>query len=166
MTHHEQHFLTVLTPYKALISRLNLTSHTILEFGIGHGEITQFILDQTPKRVIGYELDPHLVEITHPNLLIKGGDFTKRSFDFLHSGGPYGIISNPPYSTLPFIKKHIIDRYHINDVILMISPKYRDLFPDYFHLLTFDGTAFNPPSASSHHVYGWGFNLAQEGKLS
>lgn len=166
MTQHEQHFLTSLIPYKQLLSSLNLTDFTILEFGIGHGEITQLILEQNPKKVIGYEIDAHLVQISNPLLEVSIGDFTQMNFDFLHFGGPYAIISNPPYSTLPFIKEQLIDRYNILDVILMMSPKYQNLFPNYNPLLIFDGTAFTPPSHAQHYVYGTGFNLSPKGNLS
>jgi 16S rRNA A1518/A1519 N6-dimethyltransferase RsmA/KsgA/DIM1 with predicted DNA glycosylase/AP lyase activity len=165
MTQNEQHFLTNLTPYRNLLSSLNLSSFTILEFGIGHGEITQLILDQNPKKVIGFEIDPLLPQITHPLLEIHGGDFTECNFEFLRHGGPYGIISNPPYSTLPFIKEHIMDRYNIHDFILMMSDKYLELFPDTIPLLTFPGSAFTPPTSVPHRVYGKGFNLSQEGTL-
>lgn len=132
-----------------------------MEFGVGNGEITQLILNQSPKHVIGYEIDSQLNRPFHPHLTIQFNDFTKVNFDFLRQGGPYGIICNPPYSTILFIKEQIIDQYKIEDVIMMIPPKYQSLFPDYQPLLVFDGAAFTPTSKNNHIVVGRGFNLDQ-----
>lgn len=151
MTTNEQHFLVNLEPYRQLLSTLDLSDFTVLEFGVGNGELTNLILERNPKKVIGYEIDPTLNFPTHPNFELRLSDFTNESFEFIKNE-KVAIISNPPYSTIPFIKDQIIDRYQLNHVVMMLPSKLKSLFPNSKEAIIFQGDDFRPVSKGTHHV--------------
>ncbi len=77
-------------------------------------------------------------------------DILTADLSFLMSG-EYYLISNPPYCILPEIKERIINQYSFKGIIMMVSEKYRPLFPDLENALTFSATDFDPPTKPINH---------------
>lgn len=158
----EQHMLRNIKPYAKLLGNLDLTQATVIEFGAGDGALTQEILKQTPKKLIAYEIDSTLVaklkKLTSSALDVKITDFTKEDFSYLKQEGRYVIISNPPYSAIPFLQENVIKKYGIHDVIMMTSQKKKqEHFDGYELAFTHKGDDFSPPASGEHFVMKKGF---------
>lgn len=145
----EQHFLKNINKYKNLLNHNFLEVENVLEFGIGNGEITNLLLEYGYK-VFGYEIDSGLSFPTHSNLHLKICDFLKEDFSFVEDMFKIGVISNPPYSCLPFLKS-LVKKYHL-PFILMVSSKYLDLFDNVMVIGSFSGADFEPASSGKHFL--------------
>lgn len=158
----QAHMLQNVTAYQELLKRFNLTDFSVIEFGAGDGVLTKIILEAAPKELIAYEIEPELADalqkkLPDPRLKLKIMDFTKEDFSFL-SEGKWCIISNPPYSTIPFLNE-LIKKYQIEDVIMMTSPKKQAMFfSDYTEEFTLEGSDFEPPATGIHSVVRKGFS--------
>lgn len=159
----EEHMLANTIAYSALLNQTDLSGMTVVEFGAGNGVLTELILSRNPERVIAYELNQYLAKqlserCRHdPRLQIEIGDFTLANFDYLNKT-KCSIISNPPYSTIPFLHESIISRFNIQDVIMMTSPKKQALyFKEYEAKLVLQGDDFSPPATGEHIVVQKGF---------
>ena len=148
----DQHFLKLTKPYEDLLKSIPLKDQNIMEIGVGTGALTQLIHACNPRLINGFEIDTSLVPPPIPSLDLIYDDILTTNLDFLESGEFY-LISNPPYCILPQIKERIIDRYPFKGIIMMVSQKYRPLFPDMTIALTFDHTDFIPETKpTQHHV--------------
>jgi len=148
----EQHFLHCLEEYKALLKDLDLRGLTVIEVGVATGQLTQLILNTSkpPVKVIGYEIDAQIVNFQDNRLDLRIKDFQKEDFTYLDRG-KYAFIANPPYALLPMIKR-LLDKYKFQEIILMISPKYLNLFPDFQICFELSGECFTPRSKGRHLV--------------
>lgn len=147
----EQHMLRDTSAHATLLARLDLKGRTIVEFGAGTGVLTKLILDAGVGRVDAYEIEPDLCRLSHPNLLL----LEKDAREAIHTWGS-GVISNPPYDLLEFIRSWV-EKYGVADVILLIPEKARDLYLDYVVEATLPGTAFEPVSKGNHLLIRKGF---------
>ncbi|MDX1901385.1 MAG: rRNA adenine N-6-methyltransferase family protein [Gammaproteobacteria bacterium] len=160
---HEEHMLSDIRLYNKLLSNLDLTNVTVLEFGAGDGVLTEIILDQNPKKIIAYEFSEILADklkmrLDSPLLDLRVADFTKEDFSYLEEG-QYVVISNPPYSTIQFLQEKVIQPYRINDVIMMTSStKKQKYFSDYEVAFSLEEKDFSPPARGNHFVMQKGFN--------
>ena len=153
------HMLKNTTQYSELLKsirydRLKLT--TILELGVGTGILTQLILKHTPYNVKGIEIEPHaLLKTEQVELMIC--DMKTVNYSFLNDS-VYGIISNPPYCCLEFIRK-LIDKYNVKNVILMVPDSKLVLFPEFDIMFILNHRDFDPPASidSQHFVIKKGF---------
>lgn len=150
----EDHFLTYPLISELILFPINLTSHNILEIGVGHGELTKEIINKQPKSVVGFEIVKGRCKISHPLFSLIEDDITKVD---LEPYADYALICNPLYSLLPWIGENFIDKYKIKHSIIMVSPKYVGLFPQHTPIITIDGSAFTPPSKGKHIVIVHGF---------
>ncbi len=153
----QQHFLTNFDSYRTLFSTCEIKGKTILEIGVGTGSLSKLILDESPEKLVGYEIDPTLkIEIDNPNFELILKDFTKMEetdqFDCFD-----GLISAPPYDLLEYIK-NFISLHHIENVILMVPTKKLSLFTEYKTAFTLQGSDFEPAAKGLHHVIVKGFN--------
>jgi hypothetical protein len=149
-----QYFTTNPTKVRAVLSRLDLSRHIVIELGVGTGIITREVLRRDPIGVIGYEIEPELVTIEDERLAMVAGDFTRSDLRVLGRlrGGdhPLAVIANPPYKELPFIKREIIDKHDIKDVLLMIPARRLKDFPareGYRVVAELSREDFSPPAA-------------------
>lgn len=121
-----QHFLTDENIARKIVGSLNIKrDDLILEIGPGSGVLTKFFLSKA-KRVIGVELDPHLVEILrrkYENLEIIQGDFLKLNLgDLIQEGHKLRVVGNIPYYiTSPVIFKVIENRQLVRDLTIMVQ---------------------------------------------
>jgi 16S rRNA A1518/A1519 N6-dimethyltransferase RsmA/KsgA/DIM1 with predicted DNA glycosylase/AP lyase activity len=146
---HQQHFLTRIDGYRTLLSTLPLQGRRVIEFGVGNGELTDLILEQQPAEVIGYELDGALRTPSHPALTVHHADFTAADLSWMVPGDV--VISNPPYSALDFILRHI-EEVGITDVVLMLPEARRGALRGGVEALVLAGDSFSPPSRGEHIV--------------
>ena len=121
-----QHFLTDENIARKIVGSLNIKrDDVILEIGPGSGVLTKFFLPEA-KRVIGVELDPHLVEILrrkYENLEIIQGDFLKLNLrDLIQEGHKLRVVGNIPYYiTSPVIFKVMENRELVQDLTIMVQ---------------------------------------------
>lgn len=160
--HNEEHMLVNTKAYKELLERYDLSKSIVIEFGAGDGALTELIFSAQPKKVIAYELNKVLAEKLKKRfnnnalLEIRVADFTKEDFSYLKNNS-YVIISNPPYSTIPFLFK-VINAFKIENVILMCSPRKKEqYFQDYQLEFILDGEGFTPQARGEHLVIRKGF---------
>ncbi len=146
----DQHFLKNAKSYQNLLLSKGLGSQKIIEIGVGQGELTTLIHACNPTLIKGYEIDKSLRPATLDKLELIYQDILTADLSFLTSGDYY-LISNPPYCLLPEIKERIIDRYPFKGIIMMVSEKYRPLFPDLEIALTFTPENFDPPTKPTNH---------------
>jgi len=140
--------------FAAVLSEISLKNHQVVEFGVGTGIITKLTLAQDPLSITGYELDEEAMAWEDPKLQLKFMDFKKENFEYLQIG-KYAVIANPPYSEIPFIKHEIIDRYAIEDVLMVIPSRFKPLFPDFevvTELSPEDFAPFAPLTTSNAHL--------------
>lgn len=156
MTTGEIHLLRELAPHRRALASLGLAGRHILEVGAGAGDLTALILEQRPARVVAYEIVPGLCALRDPRLDLREQDITAADLSFLRQQR-FALIANPPYSLLPWLRERVIERYQIDDVLLMTSPKKAAQFPGYELLFTLDGGAFEPPAEGQHQVIRRGF---------
>jgi 16S rRNA A1518/A1519 N6-dimethyltransferase RsmA/KsgA/DIM1 with predicted DNA glycosylase/AP lyase activity len=151
----EQHMLDNTRGYLELLRDCHIENSQVLELGCGTGVLTQLILDMRPAKVVGYEIHAGLCKVVHPTFELREIDLFTADLGFL-SQGNWKIISNPPYNALPLLRE-IIDRYAIQDAVIMTSRKKSALFPDFEVALILDGADFSPPSTGEHLVLRKGF---------
>ncbi len=148
----EQHFLRQTDGFDALLSQCQLVGRSVLEIGVGEGDLTQVIL-RHGGQVKGYELDTslgrHLSDIVY-------ADITKVPLGFLSKD--WACISAPPYSLLPWILD-LLDRYEMHDAILMTSAKKQPLLEarGFKTVFALTGEDFYPPAEGLHYVMQRGF---------
>jgi hypothetical protein len=154
----ELHVLRDVGPHRAWLSGTDLTGRGVVEFGVGTGVLTRLILERSPARVVGYEIDPHLCRLDDPRFELRLGDLRAMDYAFL-TDPAWCVIANPPYECLELLIG-VLDRYAVTDVLLMVSPKRLHLCPGYAEAFRLPGGAFDPPSAGEHPVMRRGFDGA------
>lgn len=149
----EQHFITNLTPHRALLARLSLGRRNVLEVGAGHGELTGVIAEHAAS-VAAYEIDADLRPLPGAEGLIRFADATTQDLSFL--GPSWLLISNPPYALLPWCLELIVSR-GICGAVLMTSERKAPLLRDFGfrHEFTLSGADFAPAARGNHHVMSW-----------
>lgn len=145
---HQQHFLTTFAAYQALVNTLPLAGRTVLDIGMGHGEVTRLLLAAGAEHVIGFEIDPSLPDVADPRVEVIIGDIRQQE--------DAAVVSNPPYDLLPYLLD-LFERKRIEDVVLMTPPsKVPAGFTTVFELGVH---AFDPPATGRHLVIKKGFGL-------
>lgn len=153
-------------PFKQILKQMDLTLFTILEFGVGNGELTNLILERNPRIVLGYAFNANgscngdsseeCNETLHHNkLVLSYKDFREESFRWLKNG-KCGVICIPPPETVEDVKE-IIEENRIENAILTIPKSKKQLFPDFEVAAELKGTDFNPARESSQLVLKKGF---------
>lgn len=166
----EEHMLSNTKLYSRLLANLNLENITVVEFGAGDGVLTEIILKQNPRKLIAYELSESLAiklknKLHSPALDLRIADFTKVDFSYLNQGN-HVIISNPPYSTIPFLQEQIINVYKIPDIIMMTSLKKKQkYFSDYQLAFRLGPNDFTPPADGEHLVVQKGFTRLMKAQM-
>jgi len=154
---HQQHFLRDTTAYAELLGRLPLAGRTVIDLGMGHGEMTRLVLAAGAEKVVGVEIDPRLPNVDDPRVEVIIGDFTRMAVE---RQLPYGaaVVSNPPYDLLPEVFG-LIRRRQASGIVLMVPERY-GVFPGYKAAFSLGGDAFVPESKGQHLVLvrGWGSN--------
>lgn len=150
----EQHFLISQNSYAKFLLSMPLQHQDILEIGVGNGELTNLILKCDPLSIKGYEIDSNLTPPNSSKLELVYQDITKTDFSFLNQK-PYWLISNPPYSLIPYIKTEVIDTYQLKGFIMMVPEKHIRLFPNAQLALSFVHTDFTPPTKPIRHHVIW-----------
>lgn len=149
----QQHFLHETEAYRRLLGSLSLIGREVFEIGVGHGELTQILLDAGVGHVYGVEIDPLLASPLwlDERVSIDLADFRA----YTPPVTPTALVSNPPYDLLEEVLA-FIDHHDIPDVVLM-SPRQLSGYETAF---TLTGEAFEPPSSGLHHVVvrGWKSN--------
>lgn len=145
-TDKEQHYLIDTSTHERVLP--DLTGKDVLEVGVGHGELTELILRKNPRAIIGYEIAKGVCKIDDLRFTLVEEDIrlSRRSFN------GYVLVSNPPYSLLPYIRHEINPK----EAILMVPSTALDMFPEYKTLASLPGTAFDPPSKGTHHIIAKG----------
>ena len=103
-----QHFLKDKRVLERIANILEIKpTNTIIEIGPGHGELTKYLLDKSPKKIIAVEKDENLaLEIKNQKLgdgvlEIIEGDILKILPDIIKThnlkSGSYKIVGNIPY---------------------------------------------------------------------
>lgn len=109
-------------------------SENVVEVGVGLGALTRELAPLVNK-VIGVELDSgiiryHETEKDLPdNVVLMHQDILKADFSLLaeHTGRPFKIIANLPYSiSNPFIFKLIENQKYVSNVIVMLQKEVSD----------------------------------------
>lgn len=161
----EQHFIKQCSYLERFTKELNLQNKSVLEFGVGTGVLTKYILDAGAKYVVGIEIDTDLkTDLKDNRLHMIYQDLRDVDYSFLSNvESNWCIVSFPPYQCLDFIN-HIIKKYNIQDVLLMIpenyiqSPPFFDTTDREFTIeCQFDGDDFDPPSKGTHYTVIKGF---------
>lgn len=156
MTTAEVHLLRELGPHRRELARLGLAGRAVLEVGAGAGALTGLILERDPALVVAYEIIAGLCGLRDPRLDLREHDITAADLSFL-SERRFALIANPPYSLLPFLREGVIERYGIDDVLIMASPRKAAHFEGYEVAFSLDGGAFEPPALGEHVVLRRGF---------
>ncbi len=149
---YQQYYLVQLDEYRALLRTLDLRDYDVVEIGVGDGALTRLVLERSPRRIVGYEIDPPTNTVSDPRLDFRRGDITQEDLSiFQHSG--VALISNPPYVLLPFIRR-IVDSYKLERVVLMVPERALSMFPEFEICFSVDGSAFmpSPPISTRHYV--------------
>lgn len=149
----QQHFLRETEAYRRLLDSLPLVGREVFEIGVGHGELTQILLDAGVGHVYGVEIDPLLASPLWLDERVSVDLVDFRAYT--PPVTPTALVSNPPYDLLEEVLAFIY-RHDIPDVVLM-SP--RQLL-GYKTAFTLAGEAFEPVSSGMHHVVirGWNKN--------
>lgn len=148
------HFLQRLERYRALVNALPLTGRTVIDIGMGHGEVTRLLLDTDVSHVIGFEIDATLPDIEDPRLNIVIGDIREHESTFPQGAA---VVSNPPYFLLPYLWD-LFERKGVEDIVLMV-PASKGVPAGFDLVFTLEGNAFDPPAEGSHLVVRKGFRL-------
>lgn len=150
-----QYFTTNPAKVRGVLARLDLRDHLVVELGVGTGIITREVLRRDPVGVVGFEIEPELVTVTDERLSIVPGDFTRTDLGMIgrlrEGKHPLAVIANPPYKQLPFIKREIIDKHDIHDVLLMIPARRLKDFPareGYRIVAELSREDFSPPASA------------------
>src|SRR5882724_2372223 len=101
----EDHFVTDPSMFRMIMWPLVFSGHKILEIGVGHGELTNMILEKNPQSVVGYEIAKGRCQLQDPRFTLIEDDITKVD---LSAYADYGVVCNPPYSLLPFIRENLL----------------------------------------------------------
>ena len=159
----ELHVLTSTKDYaKVLEGRVK--GREVLELGTGTGVLTQLLLDAGAKAVLGYEIVPDLVyqlqeRIRDPRMSLRVADYTVIDLDWIKEHPGLCLVSNPAYSTLPFIVKEILPL--IKSAILMVPSRCVEEFKclGFQEVVLFEPTEFEPIAAGLHHLMLRGFGV-------
>lgn len=143
----EFHSLINTKNYKLLLDNLKLDHLMVLELGVGTGSLSELILQQPIRRLIGFEIIPNLCQIKHPKFTLIEKNYQTTSIPALDI-----LICNPAYSTLSFIKKYILPFY--SKAILMIPENMLETFNDFEILFSLKGSDFLPEANGKHYVVG------------
>jgi hypothetical protein len=151
-----QHFMVNGGMHRLLLSSISLKSLSVLEIGVGHGELTEIILERNPVVVLGYEIEQGLCQFRHSRFFLVEDSILNLKKEAVKG---WCIISNPPYSLLPWIKINLLPIIH--DVILLIPERERTAFEylGFTSYITIDGDSFNPPSKGKHVLVKRGFDV-------
>ncbi len=159
----QQYFLSNIEPVEIMMRNLNFSHKKIIEIGVGTGELTKIILKQDIDAVVGYEIDESLSpSIMDDRFQLIYQDFLTVDDIFINGiriengDTNFAVVSAPPYCLLKNIAE-FIQRKNILNVILMVSPKYLSLFPDYTIEIELTGDDFTPPSKGKHFIIRKGF---------
>ncbi len=142
-------------PFQKVLSEVDLNLMTILEFGIGNGDLTNLILQRNPRIVLGYEINPNLIMPEHEKLIINFKDFTEENFKWLRNG-KCGVICIPPQKKLEDVKE-IIEQNNIDHAIITVPKSKKKLFPEFEVVEELKGTDFTPERRGVHLVLRKGF---------
>lgn len=146
-----QHMLTATEPFRQLLAGIDFHGRIVLEVGVGTGVITQMVLDRGPERVIGYEIDPTLCQLSSAALELHIGDFREVTLPPLDAR--HGLVAAPPYDLLDLLVPLVSGPHApIHDAILMISEKHFSLFPEFELAFTLAPTDFRPPTRPTSHL--------------
>lgn len=155
---YQQHMLKNREDFSIELQDLNLDGLTVVELGVGTGELTKIISDRKPKKIIGYEIDPNIVpEELATAIELHIDDFTRCNLDIFKDPSVC-LITNPPYNQLKFIKDQIIDKYNIKNVQIMAPASERSMFEEFNVIGEMDGSVFLPPSDGKHLILRKGFH--------
>ena len=149
------HTLSQIQEFEALLSRLNLREKRLLEFGAGSGVLSALVCACQPRLLRSYELEVGICSFQNKRFELIEQDPTQADLSYLDES--WGIISNPPYSELPFIRD-VIEQKGIKNVILMVGEEHLADFPGYTFEFVLPGNAFNPPASGRHFILRKGFN--------
>jgi SAM-dependent methyltransferase len=157
----ELHVLTKTDAYQAALNEL-IPGRDVLELGVGTGALTKLILEAGAKSVVGYEILPDVCDLKNPRFTLVTADYTTE-LDYLAKPGWSGVearrlvlVANPAYSTLPFIKEHVLP--HIENAVIMVGEKQLQEFKELGFRILFwlTGDAFEPKAKGMHYVLARG----------
>lgn len=144
---YEQHMLERYDDYRKLLTTVDLTNVTVVEIGVGSGNLTRLILERNPKRIMGYEIDPTLITLNDPRLTMYIGD--ARTADLkIFSEPNTAFIANPPYQLLPFLRAHA-GFNQLKKIIMMVSEKKLALWPEFEPCFKLSAADFSPPGENN-----------------
>lgn len=156
-TAHEGHFLITDSYHKAALKRLPLEGKSVVEIGVGHGELTKLILEHPVKEVIGFEIQKGICTLKDTRFRLIEKDVRSHTM----ASHSFCLIANPPYDLLPWIRDEVIDHFGIVDILMLIPERARSMFlPEdgYEHICLIPGIAFSPPSNGNHLLIKRGFS--------
>lgn len=130
-----QNFLICNDASKKISNILNITNNNVLEVGPGNLALTNFIINNNPKKFIALEIDQQLVEnIIHKNVKIKNFIINKDALKFnehlYFNKENFYILSNLPFNIsskllIKWIKIQL--KYNcINGMVLMFQKELAD----------------------------------------
>ncbi len=127
-----QNFLIDKNICKKIINQIDIKNKNIIEIGPGLGSLTDFILEEEPKKLYLIEKDSLLSEklnhkySKHKNIFIYNDDILTFNLSELKN---LNIISNLPYNVSTKIILHLLNHYKIiDDMILMVQKEVAHKF--------------------------------------
>jgi len=149
---YDQFFIYNTDELTRIIDDLSLKNFTILDIGAGTGVISNILISKKISHLIISEIDPNICyDLTKTTYLTKG-DFRKFSLPKVDLER-FGIISNPPYYLLPYIRD-FIDKEKIANVILIIPASYyTEFFSDFNIVGSIKNEDFYPQIKLRDQIY-------------
>ncbi|MFM9890642.1 MAG: hypothetical protein ACKVOE_08415 [Rickettsiales bacterium] len=161
---YERHYTLNLVPFSEVVDSLDLSGKTVIEVGVGGGNITQLLLNRPkgsggPDKVIGYEIDPCVTpKLNDPRLELRIGDFCTADLTEFQGRDDVVLISNPPYMLFPYIND-TISTCGIKQVVLMASGEDAlEHFQGYDIYAQHSGRDFMPIAEGNHYIIGKGLD--------
>jgi hypothetical protein len=149
----DQYFLKNHAQYEKCINQVqhHFTDETVIEFGIGHGEISFLTLQMGVEKIVGFEIDQSLNIPHHPAMTVIKDDFNT----YLHQPiieTPHWIVANPPYIHLENISFYTKFPQVKGYLLIMSDWRQKEYFPEAQILGEIEKEDFSPVPIGRHLV--------------
>lgn len=149
----DQYFLKNHQQFSAYANKVkhHFANQKIVEFGVGHGEISLLTLQMGVKNILGFEIDKTLNIPSHPALHITREDFNTY-LDKPVINEPHWVIANPPYIHLPAIASYTHFEQVRGYLLIMSDWRQAEYFSEAKILGEISKEDFNPVPIGRHVV--------------